>query len=121
MGVIANTNGILDNPVTQRTGSAAFEVFEVGGNNGVIGYSNGNIINLNGTVAVVGAVTVVPATIRGDADAEATEIYARAYGRDVTFYTFMKSLETYEQSLDSKSTLILTTDSDLLRYLKNTP
>jgi membrane protease subunit HflC len=60
-------------------------------------------------------------SIRGDADAEATEIYAKAYGRDVTFYTFMKSLETYEQSLDSKSALILTTDSDLLRYLKNTP
>lgn len=59
--------------------------------------------------------------IRGEADAKATEIYAKAYGRDVTFYTFMKSLETYEQSLDSKSALILTTDSDLLRYLKNTP
>ena len=59
--------------------------------------------------------------IRGEADAKATEIYAKAYGRDVTFYTFMKSLQTYEQSLDSKSALILTTDSDLLRYLKNTP
>ena len=59
--------------------------------------------------------------IRGEADAKATEIYAKAYGRDVTFYTFMKSLQTYEQSLDLKSALILTTDSDLLRYLKNTP
>jgi membrane protease subunit HflC len=59
--------------------------------------------------------------IRGDAEAKATEIYAEAYGRDVTFYTFMKSLETYENTLDPKSSLILTTDSDLLRYLKRTP
>lgn len=59
--------------------------------------------------------------IRGDADAEATQIYAEAYNRDVTFYSFLKSLETYEQTIDPNSTLILTTDSDLLRYLKRTP
>jgi membrane protease subunit HflC len=59
--------------------------------------------------------------IRGDAEAKATDIYARAYGRDVTFYTFMKSLETYENTMDPKSSLILTTDSDLLRYFKRTP
>ena len=56
--------------------------------------------------------------IRGQADAEATQIYAEAYNRDIDFFTFMKSLETYEQTLDTGSTLILTTDSDLLRYLK---
>ena len=59
--------------------------------------------------------------IRGGAEAKATEIYARAYGRDVTFFTFMKSLETYERTMDPKSSLILTTDSDLLRYFKRTP
>ena len=59
--------------------------------------------------------------IRGEAEATATEIYAKAYGRDVTFYTFMKSLETYERTLDSSGALILTTDSELLRYLKDTP
>jgi len=59
--------------------------------------------------------------IRGEAEATATEIYAKAYGRDVTFYTFMKSLETYERTLDSSGALILTTDSELLRYLKRTP
>jgi membrane protease subunit HflC len=56
--------------------------------------------------------------IRGNADAKATQIYAEAYNRDIDFFTFMKSLETYEETLDSGSTLILTTDSDLLRYLK---
>ena len=58
--------------------------------------------------------------IRGEADGTATRVYAEAYNRDVDFYTFMKSLETYERTLDRGSTLILTTDSDLLRYLKRT-
>jgi len=59
--------------------------------------------------------------IRGDADAEATDIYAEAYNRDMTFYTFLKSLETYESTADSNSSLILTTDSEVFRYLKETP
>jgi len=59
--------------------------------------------------------------VRGDADAKATDIYADAYNRDSSFYTFLKSLETYENTADSKSSLILTTDSDVFRYLKETP
>ncbi|HUG44851.1 MAG TPA: protease modulator HflC [Acidobacteriota bacterium] len=59
--------------------------------------------------------------VRGEADARATAVYADAYNRDATFYTFTKSLETYEHTADSKSVLILTTDSDLLRFLKRTP
>jgi membrane protease subunit HflC len=59
--------------------------------------------------------------IRGEAEAKATEIYANAYGRDVGFFTFMKSLETYEETLDPNSSLILTTNSDFLRYLKRSP
>jgi modulator of FtsH protease HflC len=56
--------------------------------------------------------------IRGDADAKATAIYARAYGRDPEFYQFLKSMETLNQSLDKDTWVILSTDSDLLRYLK---
>lgn len=56
---------------------------------------------------------------KGEADAKATTIYARAYGRDPEFYQFMKSMETLGASLDSESTLILSTDSELLRYLKS--
>ncbi|GAB4229157.1 MAG: protease modulator HflC [Acidobacteriota bacterium] len=59
--------------------------------------------------------------IRGRADAEATAIYADAYNRDVRFYTFLKSLETYEATADPSSILILTTDAELLRTLKQTP
>ncbi len=56
--------------------------------------------------------------IRGVADAEATGIYARAYGKDPDFYQFMKTLETYRSSFGSDVTLILTTDSEILSFLK---
>jgi modulator of FtsH protease HflC len=56
---------------------------------------------------------------KGEADAKATAIYARAYGRDPEFYQFMKSMETLGAALDGESTLILSTDSELLRYLKS--
>jgi modulator of FtsH protease HflC len=55
---------------------------------------------------------------KGEADARATAIYARAYGRDPEFYQFMKSMETLGATLDAGSTLVLSTDSELLRYLK---
>lgn len=56
--------------------------------------------------------------ISGLADAEATSIYAEAYNRDPEFYAFIKSLETYELTADASTIMILTTDSDLLRFLK---
>jgi membrane protease subunit HflC len=56
--------------------------------------------------------------ISGRADAEATRIYAEAYNRDADFYAFIKSLETYELTADPSSIMILTTDSELLRFLK---
>jgi membrane protease subunit HflC len=57
--------------------------------------------------------------IRGGADAESTAIYAEAYNRDASFYAFLKSLETYEMTADRNSIFILTTDSELLRFLKS--
>ncbi|MCH7826224.1 MAG: protease modulator HflC [Acidobacteria bacterium] len=56
--------------------------------------------------------------VRGQADGEATRIYAAAYNRDAEFYAFLKSLETYEMTADANSILILTTDSELLRFMK---
>ncbi len=56
--------------------------------------------------------------LRGEADAEATDIYAAAYGQDADFYSFTKSLETYEQVIDPGTTVIMGTDSELLRYLE---
>src|SRR4029450_7041350 len=55
---------------------------------------------------------------KGEADAKAAAIYANAYGRDPEFYQFMKSMETLGATLDENAWLILSTDSELLRYLK---
>ena len=57
---------------------------------------------------------------KGEADAKATAVYAGAYGRDPEFYQFMKSLETLDNTVDANTTLILSTDSELLKYLKTT-
>lgn len=56
--------------------------------------------------------------LKGAADAKATTIYASAYGRDPELYQFVKAMETLESSLDEQTTLILSTDSDLLRHLR---
>ena len=60
--------------------------------------------------------------IRGAADARATAIYASAYGKNSAaedLYEFVKSMETYKSAIDSDTTLILSTESDLFKYLKS--
>ena len=57
--------------------------------------------------------------LRGNADAEATAIYAKAYNRDPRFYQFVKTLETWERTLDKDTRLILSTDSEFLRYIES--
>jgi membrane protease subunit HflC len=56
--------------------------------------------------------------IKGKADAEATVIYAGAYGRDPEFYSFVQTMEIYRDALDKDNSLILSTDSEFLKYLK---
>lgn len=57
--------------------------------------------------------------LKGKADAKAITIYAHAYGQDPSFYEFWKSMETLQTALDKEATLILSTDSELLKYLKD--
>jgi len=57
--------------------------------------------------------------IKGNADAKATGIYARAYGKDPELYQFLKSMETLKEGLDQDTWLILSTDTELLKYLKS--
>jgi membrane protease subunit HflC len=57
--------------------------------------------------------------LRGAGDAEATTIYAQAFGADPEFYAFVRSLEAYERLLGSDSTLVLSSDSELFRYLNS--
>jgi len=60
-------------------------------------------------------------TIKGEADAEAARIYAGAYDRSASsreLYSFIKSMETFENTFDSTTTIILSTDSELYKYLQ---
>ena len=57
--------------------------------------------------------------IKGKADANATRIYADAYGKAPEFYNFIKTLETYSNTLDSSTQFILSTENPYLKYLGN--
>lgn len=59
--------------------------------------------------------------LKGAADAESTKLYAEAYGVDPEFYSFIKSLEVYNESLDKDTSIIFSTDSEFLQYLKDYP
>ena len=59
--------------------------------------------------------------IRGLADAKATEIYAQAYNQSpeaVEFYEFTRTMQAYKSIVAENTTLVLSTDSDLFKFLK---
>ena len=59
--------------------------------------------------------------IRGVADAKATEIYAKAYNQSpeaVAFYEFTRTMQSYKSIIAENTTLVLSTDSDLFKFLK---
>jgi modulator of FtsH protease HflC len=56
--------------------------------------------------------------IQGKGDAEATRVYGDSFGRNPEFYAFLRTLEVYREGSNKNSVLILTTDSDFYRYLK---
>ena len=57
--------------------------------------------------------------IKGKADAEATKVYADAYNKGPEFYSFLRTLEIYENTMDENTWLIMTTDSDFYKYMKS--
>jgi membrane protease subunit HflC len=57
--------------------------------------------------------------IKGKSDAEAARIYADAYSRDPEFYAFFRTLESLEKTVGSNSKMVISTDSDMFRYLKD--
>ena len=59
------------------------------------------------------------AETRGEADAEVIMIYANAYNKAPEFYSFTKTLETYEKTIDKNTRLYLNTDSDYYQYIKS--
>jgi membrane protease subunit HflC len=59
--------------------------------------------------------------IKGAADAQASEVYSKAYTSSpqaADFYGFVQTLDTYKKTLGSDSTVVLTTNSDFFRLLK---
>ena len=59
--------------------------------------------------------------IEGNADARATDIYSRSYNQSaeaVDFYKFLKTLDMYRSVIDAETTLVLSTDSDLMSLIK---
>lgn len=56
--------------------------------------------------------------IKGKADAESTKLYAKAFGVDPDFYSFIKTLEIYSDAFDKDTSLVLSTDSEFFKYLK---
>lgn len=58
-------------------------------------------------------------TIKGKADAEATRIYGEAYSQDAEFYGFLKTLESYPTVVGNNTSLVLSSESDLYRFLKS--
>ena len=58
-------------------------------------------------------------TIKGKADAEATRIYGAAYSQDPDFYGFQKTLESYPTIVGNNTSLVLSSESDLYRFLKS--
>ena len=58
--------------------------------------------------------------IKGQADAKATQIFAKAYGKDINFYEFYKSMEAYKNSIaNNKTDLYLSPDNQFFKYFGN--
>lgn len=55
--------------------------------------------------------------LKGEGQAKATRIYGEAIGKDPDFYEFSRTLEAYRKFLDEKTTLVLPSDSELMRLL----
>jgi membrane protease subunit HflC len=57
--------------------------------------------------------------LRGEGDATAAEIYAKAYNQDSEFFTFYRSLNAYKKTFGNSSTLVLEPNSDFFQYFKS--
>lgn len=56
--------------------------------------------------------------IKGEGDAQAIKIYGEAYNKDPDFYSFMRTLETYDKSLDRNTTGVFSTDSEIFKLFE---
>ena len=59
--------------------------------------------------------------LRGEGDAEKTRILGEAYGQDAEFFAFYRSMQAYQDSLGSGTTVVLSPESDFLKYFGKGP
>jgi membrane protease subunit HflC len=59
--------------------------------------------------------------VRGEGDAQAAKIYAEAYSTSPEFFELLRTLEAYKKMLKQQTVVVLSVDSDLLKYLKGAP
>ena len=57
--------------------------------------------------------------LKGEGDAEATAVYAGAYGKDEEFYSFLRHLEVYRKVFAADTTWLLKPESDLLKFFNS--
>jgi membrane protease subunit HflC len=55
--------------------------------------------------------------IKGEGEAKAIKTYAEAYEKDIKFYELVRTLESYEKFIDGKTTVVLSADSELLKFI----
>jgi membrane protease subunit HflC len=57
--------------------------------------------------------------VRGQGDAEASAIFAKSFGQDIDFFNFYRTMQAYREAIKSSdTTIVLTPDSEFLKYLK---
>lgn len=56
--------------------------------------------------------------IRGEGDAVAAKLYADAFGKDMMFFSFIRSLKAYEKSITSNDVMVISPDNDFFQYMK---
>jgi membrane protease subunit HflC len=56
---------------------------------------------------------------RGEGDAIAVKVYADAFGRDVDFFTFYRSMQAYREALPNNTTMVLAPDSEFFRFFRS--
>lgn len=56
-------------------------------------------------------------TLKGEGEAESIRIYAESFNQDPEFYKFYRTLEAYRKTFKDKTTVLLSTDSEFLKYL----
>lgn len=57
-------------------------------------------------------------TIRGEGDANVAKLYADAFGKDLEFFSFIRSLKAYEQSFMGNDVMVISPDSEFFQYMK---